>query len=50
MSIQISVIEASIPKELQGEKMYTVQEAFANLRKKVKEHYLNADETQKTQR
>ncbi|MEA5062809.1 MAG: hypothetical protein VB054_05680 [Petrimonas sp.] len=36
---KVAKIETSLPKELEGKKLYTVEEAFDGLRKKVKEHY-----------
>ncbi|MEA4950818.1 MAG: hypothetical protein VB068_14425 [Petrimonas sp.] len=36
---KVAKIETSLPEELEGKKLYTVEEAFDGLRKKVKEHY-----------
>ena len=30
-----------MPPEIQGKKLYTVEDAFANLRKKVREYFCN---------
>lgn len=36
---KIAKINYPLPEELQGEKLYTVEEAFADLRKNVKQHF-----------
>ena len=32
-----------MPNDIQGKKLYTVEDAFANLRKKMKEHFCKKD-------
>ncbi|MDO5663693.1 MAG: hypothetical protein Q4G63_00370 [Bacteroidia bacterium] len=36
---KVAKLEYPIPEELEGEKLYTVQEAFADLRERVEQHY-----------
>lgn len=36
---RIAKINYPLPKELQGQKLYTVDEAFADLRQRVKQHF-----------
>lgn len=36
---KVAKLEYPLPEELEGEKLYTVEEAFAGLQKKVKQHY-----------
>ena len=36
---KVAKIETYLPRELEDKKLYTVEEAFNGLRKKVKEHY-----------
>jgi len=36
---KVAKLEYPLPEELEGEKLYRVEEAFEGLRKKIKQHY-----------